>query len=550
MSSISLQELKVIRKCICKVTKGRRMTAACIYGSRVAGYDRPDSDIDLLIVLENYPYVVKYTYFRESSTKVSALAVDREALLRDAQTAFLGEFVVGRLLHIYEPIANAEFLAMIEQTYKRRVILEEVRDILESTGVLGTEIIFPLEFVAFSKIKRRMSLYASAAYSYYKTYTTSKRNMEFALEGYHRAIADIVAQNSEIFAARQDSLLQISDKRIFVEKRQTRLKLTKRLREFNSYLVHTYAGRKIMHFAVNEAESKIRRRVRVVMKPPDFMLYPKKAYWRLPEGRLIVDGRNWLDDLATHLGNYSISKKRRLGNKNSRTTMYVLNRSSDEYKIAVKELARSKALKWAMVGLWSEPVRRYRMDPLFRLGSEYKAIRYIRSLGLRTPVIEAVVLDRRLLVTRFVDGITLADVIADVIKDCMVGKGGASLISKAGAEIAKIHTAGATFGNIKPKNIIVSEKDLYFTDVEQFIFNAGDPAWDVAQFISWGLKNTRNSKMASTITKEFVEGYMRVGDPSNISRLAKSKRYIESFYPVLAPSLVHTIKKEIKAIAG
>jgi tRNA A-37 threonylcarbamoyl transferase component Bud32/predicted nucleotidyltransferase len=549
MSSISLQELKVIRKCICKVTKGRRMIAACIYGSRVAGYDRPDSDIDLLIVLENYPYVIKYTYFRESSTKVSALAVDREALLRDAQRAFLGEFVVGRLLHIYEPIANAEFLAMIEQTYKRRVILEEVRDILESTGVLGSEIIFPLEFVAFSKIKRRMSLYASAAYSYYKTYTTSKRNIEFALEGYHRAIADIVAQHSEIFAARQDGLLQISDKRIFVEKkRQIRLKLTKRLREFNSYLVHTYAGRKIIHFAVNEAESKIRRRVRLMIKPPDFMLYPRKAYWRLPEGRLIVDGRNWLDDLARHLGNYSISKKRRLGNKNSRTTMYVLKHdSSDEYKIAVKELARSKALKWAMVGLWSEPVRKYRMDPLFRLGSEYKAIRYIRSLGLRTPVIEAVVLDRRLLVTRFVDGITLADVIKE---DCMVGKGGTSLISKAGAEIAKIHTTGATFGNIKPKNIIVSEKDLYFTDVEQFIFNAGDPAWDVAQFISWGLKSTRNSKMASTITKEFVEGYMSVGDPNNISRLAKSKRYIESFYPVLVPSMVHTIKKEIDAIAG
>ena len=546
MSSITPQELKFVRECISKVVKHRTMIAACIYGSKVAGYGRPDSDIDLLIVLENYPYVVKYTYFRQSNTKVSALAVDRKALLRDAQRAFLGEFVVGRLLHIYEPIANAEFLAMIEQTYKRRVILEEVRDILESTGVLGTEIIFPLEFVAFSKIKRRMSLYASAAYSYYKTYTTSKRNIEFALEGYHRAVADILAEDSEIFAARQDGLLQISDKRIFVEKGQTRLKLTKKLREFSSYLVHTYAGRKIMHLAVNEAESKIRRRVKLMMKPPDFMLYPRKEYWRLPEGILIVDGRNWLDDLARHLGSYPILKKRRLGNKNSRTTLYVLRHGSDEYKIAVKETAKSKALKWAMVGLWNEPVKKFRMDPLVRLGSEYKAIRYMRSLGVRTPVIEAVVLDRRLLVTRFLDGITVADVIRDRIR----GKGDASMISKAGVEIAKIHSAGATLGNIKPKNIIVSEKDLYFTDVEQFILNAGDPAWDVAQFISWGLKNTRNSNMAAAITKEFVEGYMSVGDSSNISRLAKSKRYIESFYPVLAPSIVHTIKKEINAIAG
>ena len=547
MSSISPSELQVITKCISRVAKGRKLIATCIYGSRVAGYNRPDSDIDVLVVLENYPYVVKYSYFRESSTKISALAVDREALLRDAQRAFLGEFVVGRLLHVYEPIANAEFLAMIEQTYKRRVILEEVRDILESTGLLGTEIIFPLDFIAFSKIRRRMSLYASAAYSYYKTYTTSKRNIEFALEGYHKAVADIIAEEDEVFATRQDGLLQISDKRIFLDKRRTRLKLTKRLRDFSSYFVHTYAGRKIMHLAVNEAESKIRRRIKPIMRPPDFMLFPRKVYWRLPEGRLIVDGRNWLDDLAGHAGSYSISKKTRLGNKNSRTTMYLIKHDSDEYKIAVKELAKSKTLKWTTVGSWSAPVKRFRMAPLFRLGSEYKAIRYIRSLGLHTPTIEAVVLDRRLLVTRFVEGITLADVIRDC---CMGGKDGVSLINEAGAEIAKVHSTGATLGNIKPKNIIVSENGLYFTNVEQFIFQAGDPVWDIAQFISLGLKSTRNCKMAATITKEFVEGYMSVGDASNISCLANSKQYIESFYPLRVPSIVHTIKKEMKAIAG
>jgi tRNA A-37 threonylcarbamoyl transferase component Bud32/predicted nucleotidyltransferase len=547
MSSISPHELKVIKKCISKVAKGREVVASCIYGSRVAGYNRPDSDTDLLVVLHNYPYVVKYIYFSESSTKVSALAVDCEALLRDAKSAFLGEFVVGRLLHIYEPIVNAEFFAMIERTYKRRVILEEVHNMVESTGVLSTEIIFPLEFVAFSKIKHRMSMYPNAAYSYYKTYTTSKHNVEFALEAYRRVLPDIIAEDKELFVARQDGLLQISEKCISLEKRRTRLKLTKRLHEFSSYFVHTYAGRKIMHFAVNEAESKIRRRAGQTMKLPDFMLCPRKAYWRLPEGRLIVDGRNWLDDLARQLGRYSLSKKRRLGSMDSRTVMYVLKRGSAEYKIAVKELARSKALKWAMLGLWTASVKRFRMDPLFRLGWEYKAIRYIRTLGLNTPVIEAVVLDRKLLVTRFLEGLTLAD----VITNCIRGKGGdANLISEAGAQIAKIHGAGATFGNIKPKNIIVSGKDLYFTDVEQFMFEDGDPAWDIAQFISWGVKGTRNNTLAAAIAREFLQGYISVGDTSNITRLAKSNWYIESLYPVLAPSIAQTIKKEIKAIAS
>jgi tRNA A-37 threonylcarbamoyl transferase component Bud32/predicted nucleotidyltransferase len=536
MSSVSPQELEVIKNCIVRVAKRRTVAAACIYGSRVAGYSRPDSDVDLLVVLEDYPYAVKYVYLSESGMKVSALAVDRRALERDAKSAFLGEFVVGRLLHVYEPVANAEFFAQVERAYKRRVILEEVQDIVGSTGVLSTEIIFRLEFVVFSKIRRRMSLYPGATFSYYKTYTADKRNLEFALEGYRRALADIVAEDSELFAARQDGLLQISGKRIFVEGGRTRLKLTKRLQEFSSYFVHTYAGRKIMYLMVSEAESKIRRRDRA-MELPDFIACPRGAYWRLPEGRLIVDSKDWLGDLG-----YSVARKRRLGNVNSRTMLYVLE---DGRKVAVKELAKSKAVKWAALSLWTAPVKRFRVDPLFRLGSEYKAIRYIRSLGLRTPAIEAVVLDRKILATQFIEGQTLAG----VIKDCITGRGDARLLREAGGQLAKIHRAGSSLGNVKPKNVIVSGGDLYFTDVEQFVFQDGDPAWDLAQFVSWGLKGTSNSGAAAAITKEFLQGYVDVAGPGNVARLAKSRRYIESFYPVLVPSVASAIKKGIREIA-
>ncbi|HKZ61988.1 MAG TPA: nucleotidyltransferase domain-containing protein, partial [Nitrososphaera sp.] len=346
MSSVSPQELEVIRKCIGRVAKGRAAVAACLYGSKVAGYARPDSDIDLLVVLENYPYLVKYVYLRESVMEVSALIVDRRALERDAQSAFLGEFVAGRLLHVYKPIAGAEFLARVERIYKRRIILEEVQNIVDFANVLSTEILFPLEYVAFSKIRRRMSLYPSAAYSYYRTYAEGGRNLEFALDGYSRALEDIAAEDSDLLAT-HGNLLRISEKRVLVEKEgRTRLKLSKRLQEFSSYFVQTYAGRRIWHLAVREAESKIRRHARQQAKLPDFMACPKGAYWKLPEGRLIVDSKDWLYDLAGPLGKYSVAKKRRLGNVNSRTVLYVLEHGSGEYKIAVKELAKSKAVKW------------------------------------------------------------------------------------------------------------------------------------------------------------------------------------------------------------
>ncbi len=549
MSSISPQELQVIRQCIGKVAKRHIVSALCIYGSRVAGYARPDSDIDILAVLENYPYIVKYAYFTEEGTKLSVLAVDKKALERDARTGFLGEFVVGRLLHIYEPIVNAEFLAAIERVYKRRVILEEVQDIVSSAGVLSTEISFPLEFVAFSKIKRRMSLYPSAAYSYQKTYSNkdnpvnNKRNLEFALDGYQKALSDIIDEDNGLFLPRMDGLLQISDKRVLVEETRTRLKLTRRLQEFSSYFVHTYAGRKIMHLAIAEAESKIRRRTKAV-NLPRFMACPRGAYWQLPEGKLVVDSRDWLGDLG-----FSVVGKRRLGNFQSRTVLHELQ---DGRKIVVKELARTKAAKWAALSIWTSPVkRRFRVNPLLRLGFEYKALRHIRSLGLHTPMIVAIVLDRKLLVTQFIEGMTLAE----VVKAYLRGKGEEKhslLLYQAGEQIGKIHSSGGAFGNVKPKNIIASRDsgDLYFTDVEQFVFQDGDPAWDIAQFVSWSLKGNPDVERAAEVTREFLHGYVSATGTVNIVRLYKNRRYIESFYPVLTPNVARAIKKEIKEIAN
>lgn len=562
--TLSPRELEVLAKCVHKVAKNYPIAAACIYGSKVAGYARPGSDIDLLIVLEGYPYAIKYTYLRESGIDVSALAVSRRSLEGDARKASLGEFAVGRLLHVYQPMVNPDLLDSIERVYKRRVILEELQGIVDSAGVLSSEIVFPLEYVAFSRIKRRISIYPAAVYSYFKTYSTkdnpvAKRNLNFALAGYRRALLDIVSEDNQLFSRfESDHALQISNKRIGLNKGRVQLRLTKRLQEFGSYLVQTYAARRIMHLAIREAESKIKRHASQKVQLPDFMDCPKSVYWSLPEGKLIVEGgRHWLEDLAWSYGTDRFSvARRRIGNLNSRTTLCVLRFSSGkEYKIVIKEVATTKSVKWAALSLWTAPVKRFRVDSLLRLGSEYIAIRHVRGLGLCTPPIEAVVLDRKLLVTRFMPGRTLAE----IIRNCMRGEtGDLHWVREAGAQIAKIHNAGASLGNIKPKNIILTAANteaanLCFTDMDQFIFSSRDQAWDLIQFISWGLRNTRNAGMATRISREFLSGYMDLAladSRSNIALLAGSRRHVESFYPVLAPSVARAIKRELKQIAG
>ncbi len=555
MSNISSEYLKIIYNCLDRIAKNNKIVGVCLYGSKVAGYSRPNSDFDIIVVLENYSFIVKYVYLKESKIEVSALLVDRQSLEKDAKTAFLGEFVVGRLLHIYDAILNPDLFKRIETIYKKRVIIEEIFDIVRSNNILSTEISFPLDFIMFSKIKRRSILYPNALYSYYKIYTceNASRNIDFALDGYRRALNEILNEDKELLEKNpSDNSLHISEKRILFNKngKIDSLKLGKKLQDFSSYLIHVYAGRVTFRYAVKEAQSKIKRQEKHQLDLPVFMSSPKESYWKLPEGVLIFNSRRWLDIIANNVSfqRYSISHKHRLGNVDSRTICLTLkNLDDNSHKmIVVKKYAKTKGVKWAALNVWTSQVRRFKVDPLFRLGNEYKALRYIRNLGLNTPAVESVILGKRLLVTEFIKGNSLADVIQYSLNEDNEYNN-IDLIKAAGEQIATIHNAKSTFGNIKPKNLIIRGNSLYFTGVDQFGFRTGDPIWDIVQFICRGLKQTTNSTVASKVVRGFLLGYSNEMTAEYIKKLSRSKRYIESFYPLLSPAVARSIKKEIRA---
>jgi tRNA A-37 threonylcarbamoyl transferase component Bud32/predicted nucleotidyltransferase len=558
MSSFSDEQLKIINNCVNKIAKNNRIVGVCLYGSKVAGYSRPSSDIDTIIVLENYSFIVKYVYLKESKIEISALIVDRESLEKDARAAFLGEFVIGRLLHIYYAIVNPEFFKRIETIYKKRVIIEEIFDIVRSANILSTEISFPLEFIMFSKIKKRSILYPNALYSYYKIYNCENagKNINFALDGYQRALNEILNEDKELLdRSTSGNSLQISEKRILIKKNGgiASLKLGKKLQYFSSYLVHVYAGRVTFRYAVKEAQSKINRHKKQQLNLPTFISSPKQLYWKLPEGILIFNTKNWIDLIAKNIcfPRYSISNKHRLGNMHSRTIRFTLT-SLDDYSqkiIVVKDYAKTKGVKWAALSIWTSQVKRFKVDPLFRLGNEYKALRYIRKLGLNTPSIESVILGKRLLVTEYIKGNSLADEIKYSLNENYENNNNTNWIKMAGEQIARIHNNKSTLGNIKPKNLIIRGNLLYFTNVDQFGFQCGDPIWDIAQFLCRGLKQTSNSVVASNIVREFLLGYSNEMTAEYIKKLSRSKRYIESFYPLISPGVARSIKKEIREIA-
>ena len=591
-NNLSKEESKAIDNYIGKLANHHEIIGACLYGSKVAGYGNPDSDVDVIIVVKDYPHIVKYSYVRAEGSKISALIVDYTALQKDAQSGLLGEFVVGRLLHTYEAMINHDLFNSIEVFYKKRVILEELFDIVKTTNFLCSEISFPLEFILFSKIKRRSSVYPAAMYSYYKIYTgaSASHNLAFALQGYKKALGEIVTNDKELIILKHPTtnmegpLLQIGKKRLVISKQGGKntisLELGKKLQILSSYFIHVYAGRRIFHYAMKEADSKIKRHRTQQLCFPEFMANPREHYWKLREGLITSrSNKKWLDQVAKSfdLTAYTISNKCRLGDMNSRTISYTLenaHNSSRSISIVAKKFGKLKGVKWAALNAWSASTastfkHSFKVDPLFRLGTEYKALMYLRyELGLNTPTILVVDLQRRILVTSQVEGKNMSHIIQNSLeKESIAGGENNFLIRTIGNQIAMIHSTQSALGNIKPNNVIISNSNdsnsgIFFTDLEQFVFSddqhGSDPIWDIIQILCWSLKRTKNIPIAKEIVREFFTGYFSCGHLStaNIRSTtmkeyirqqlsSKSTDYIKQFYPLISTAIAQSISEVI-----
>jgi hypothetical protein len=99
----------------------------------------------------------------------------------------------------------------------------------------------------------------------------------------------------------------------------------------------------------------------------------------------------------------------------------------------VKNLAWEKS----SFGSWLNSQEKFKSSQLFRLVTEYKALRYLRSIGLKTPLVEAMVIAKRLLITQHIEGVTMKNLANDLLlKRC---ESSLEWLGTFGEQIAMIH---------------------------------------------------------------------------------------------------------------
>lgn len=539
---LTAKEREALLRLVAKLSDGQDVIAACAYGSKVAGYGKPESDYDLIIVLDKYSAKVRYKYVKDE-LDVAALLVDKDSLLFDAEEGKLGEFVVGRFLNVYETLTGKEYLKDVELKYKRRVVIETLYEVVATYGEFSSSLLIPVEYFLFEKLKKRAAIYPPALYSYVKTYTgeMAKENLDATLTGFQDALKSM----------EEEGLVFLKDGNVRIEKGAVRHRLLGRFkmlmthttRGLKQYAVHGYAGRVGWDVVGREIVSKLGRSKDIGEVPHE--LRQPKTLWKIDEGLLLIEGNDWPAKVAEYLG---LSKDarishRRLGELYNITWSYVFEDNDKKAKLVVKKFGDIKSYKWALLNFWALPARRFRTSPLARLSNEYSLIRSFRSMGLNTPEIIAVILHDKVLITRFIEGTDFGKIIADILLDRSEDY---DVVKRLGEELGKVHKEGYSLGDTKPSNYIYDGVKIYLTDLEQAGLG-GDQAWDIAEFLYYSAKLTLNSEKVRKVTNSFLDGYLRYAPVDAVKR-SLHIRYITPFQPILVPHVMKALREEVASV--
>lgn len=519
-----------------------KVSAVCAYGSKVAGYARADSDYDLIVVSKRFREGVRYKYI-DSPVAASALIVDEHMFAEDARSSYLGEFVVGRLLNVYEPITNAELFRGFELEYKRRVLVEALLELSSDYGEFGRHLVIPYEYFLFDKLHTRAAIYPPAVYSYVHTYTCKlgEENKAASVEGLASAAGSL--QDRGLLRAGPDGVRMIPEKLKGDAFTRVQSLFSVTARGVMQYAVHGYAGRVGPSVFSREALSKLRR---MRETPPPFTpLENPRSLLRLEQGLVIPDASLMVDRLARLLGFATYSTKEKdIGEPYSTTRVLTFKDGKREKAVVVKNYTDVRSLKWALLGVWASTTKRFSTAPLSRMDREYGMTLSLKAMGLLAPSILAVAPSERIIVKEFVDGPTLSAVINGLLKGTAADVGP---VSAYGGVLAKVHAGEIGLGDAKPSNVIASQEGLYLTDLEQ-AFTGGDKAWDIAEFLYYTAKLSNREDAMKKVADAFLEAYVRTGDRSVVAK-ARGQRYLSPFRPFLTPGMTKMLRDRLSAYA-
>jgi tRNA A-37 threonylcarbamoyl transferase component Bud32 len=210
--------------------------------------------------------------------------------------------------------------------------------------------------------------------------------------------------------------------------------------------------------------------------------------------------------------------------------------------------------KWFTLALWALGTQSFAVQGRSRLEREYAINKLLEVGGIRVPKILHVSLEKRLIFREYVEGEKMTEVIKRIFKAKRKSDVAEELqrVEEVGKKIAQVHKLDVSLGDAKPENIIISDNEILFLDLEQASKN-GNQAWDIAEFLYYSghyVSLAMDTKSVMWLTKAFVKGYLAAGGKRLNVEKAVSPLYTKVFSIFTLPHVILLISNMCKKLAN
>ncbi len=539
----SLKE-NVLKLCR-NIAGSRQIAAVCLYGPWVCGYANQKTEINVLLVLDDFTLRLNTFFEAVDGFNVSILTVNRSDFERDVKRGWLGEFVSEKVTVPYEPLTNGEYLRSREVEVKKRIVSELLENLILEFPESSHEFLIKKEYFMYEVLMRRARLFPPLTYSFLNMSRRDFRgkNMEAMMVGYLKALDELVKEK-RIFHS--NGYITITRNHIATVKRQKSrlpffLRSIQRLAMLHILSVYSKAVTSLIQdqriFMENHRKVNANGLVSQLEDPKKYVLLPT------PLGPVSLSDRSDIEDVARKIipdGELLKMSVENIGGVLNDVYLLNLTKNGEEQRFVVKRFRDWSNLKWLSLVLWSFGTKAFAVLGRSRLEREYAINKFLHSKGFPVPQIIYISPQKRLLFEEFIEGEKLEETIKRIISSNKDAKD-IILVREVGREIAEAHRVGVSLGDCKPENFIVTKDGkIFFLDLEQATRD-GNKTWDIAEFLYYSGHYSfpiSSSNAASSIAKNFIEGYLEAGGKKETVKKAASARYTKVFSVFTPPHIL------------
>ncbi len=536
-----------------KIVAPHEILAACFHGPGLFG-GCETCDMDALVVVPDFSPKIRTYNIRVGDASSSIQGIDRAIFESDVERGNFGEFVAEVLTLPYKAWVNQAYLKEMEVKMKKRLILQLLENMILEYPELSMELLIEPEYFMYEVIRKRTRLFPPFKHSFLDVFEAEvkQRNVSTMMKGYLIALKQLERENwvrssngyvkitkefretAEMKKDRFSNALASIQRAITPHTRGISLKISTALLRGQNLMRETSHQQQILA-QLEETERHL--------------LIPT------PLGPVALSDKTTIEDFVrkTVPGGETLRMEiRQMGGVLNSVFLVVLHTNSGNRKVVVKKYEDWLGFKWFPLALWALGTHSFAVLGRTRLEREYSTNQFLSNHGLVVPRILYVSPKEGLIFEDFVDGEKLVEVIAHLVTPPSKEefKASTAILEGVGADIAKAHALGVSFGDCKPENILITrQRRACFLDLEQATRNGNQP-WDIAEFLYYSghyLPPT-HSEAARTIASAFLKGYLDAkGKPDNVRRAA-SPKYTKVFSVFTLPNIILAIANTCKLV--